>query len=103
MLRLEQWGTGFFLLETPFLEVHPIFRDTPQNYIGDMGFLICKREISFVKNIPPSLDGISFTCNHNRIFNGNNYLNGNSSKYFVPAKQDKFAHIICLLEINIYY
>ena len=29
----------------------------------ETGFLICKNEILFVKNIPPSRDGVIFICN----------------------------------------
>ena len=61
-----------------------------------MGFLICKSKISVVKNILSTLVEIILTCSQKSIFNEKSYLRSISSKYPVPAKRDKFPHVINL-------
>ena len=68
-----------------------------KHHPGEKGFLIWKREISFLKNVPPGWDGIIFVhIIANVFFNRKDYLNGISSKNPVSAKRDKFPHILPL-------
>ena len=39
-----------------------------KNNPGETGFLVCKNETSIMENVPPSRDGIIFTCNQKYIF-----------------------------------
>ena len=67
---------------------------TWKNLSRDLGFLICKSEISVVKNILSTLVEIILTCSQKSIFNEKSYSRSISCKYPVPAKRDKFPHII---------
>ena len=54
------------------IHVGPLCRDDvikwKKNHSGETGFLICKSEISVVKNIPPSQGRIISRCNQKCIF-----------------------------------
>ena len=70
-----------------------------KHHSRETGFLISISEISAVKNIPSSGEGIIFICIRNIFFNQKYFLKGISSKYPIPSSYNQLPSFIFKISI----
>ena len=70
-----------------------------KHHSRETGFLISMSEISAVKNIPSSGEGIIFICIRNIFFNQKYFLKGISSKYPIPSSYNQLPSFIFKISI----